>query len=259
MYFARMVQSQKAREFAAMHVPGEPLVIYNAWDVGSAKAAADAGAKAVGTGSWSVAAANGFEDGEKMPLDRVIDVAGRIVAAVSVPVTLDFESGYAAGGPALEANVTRIIAAGVVGINFEDQVIASGAMYSMDEQVERIRAVRRAAEAAGIPLFINARTDVFLKNDVAKHASVVGEAIARGKAYAGAGASGLFVPGIRDESLIQRVCRESTLPVNVLFYPDIPPRERLAKAGVARISYGPRPYREAMARVTDAAKAALGQ
>lgn len=248
---------QKARDFAAMHVRGNPLVLYNAWDVGSAKAVVDAGAKAIATGSWSVAAANGFADGEKLPLDRVIDIIGRIVAAVSVPVTLDFEGGYAASGSALEANVKRAIDAGVVGINFEDQVVATGAMYATEEQADRIRAVRRAADAAQCPLFINARTDVFLKNDVAKHASVVDEAIARGKAYAAAGASGLFVPGIRDETLIHRVCKESSLPVNVLFYPEVPARDRLAAAGVARISYGPRPYREAMARLTEAARSAL--
>jgi 2-methylisocitrate lyase-like PEP mutase family enzyme len=250
-------QRSNAESFAALHTRGKPVVIYNAWDVGSARAIADAGAKAIGTGSWSVAAANGFDDGEKLPLDRVIDIIDRIVAAVNVPVTMDFEGGYAEEGPALEANIRRVIAAGVVGINFEDQVIATGAMYSLEEQAKRVRTVRGAAEATGVPLFINARTDVFLKNDISKHASVVDEAIARGKAYAAAGASGLFVPGIRDEKLIERVCRESTLPVNVLFYPDLPPRERLVKAAVARVSYGPRPYRDAMARLTEAARVAL--
>lgn len=249
--------NQRAREFAALHVRGNPLILYNVWDVGSAKAVADAGARAIATGSWSVAAANGFDDGEKLPLDRVMDIIKRIAAAVNVPVTLDFESGYARGGPTLEKNARRVIDAGAAGINFEDQIIGSGGMYSIDEQVERIQCVRRAASASGVPLFINARTDVFLKNDVAKHASVVDDAIARGKAYAEAGASGLFVPGIRDEALIQRVCSESSIPVNVLFYPELPPRERLAAAGVARISYGPRPYREMMARLTDAARASL--
>jgi 2-methylisocitrate lyase-like PEP mutase family enzyme len=248
---------QKARAFAAMHVAAKPLILYNAWDVGSAKAVEAAGAEAIATGSWSVATANGFDDSEHLPLDRVIDIVGRIVAAVSVPVTLDFESGYARGGAALEANVKRVIDAGIVGVNFEDQIIGSGGMYASDEQVERIATVRRAAEASGFPLFINARTDVFLRNDITTHSNLVGDALARGKAYAAAGANGLFVPGIRDEALIQRVCRESPIPVNVLFYPDVPSRGRLVAAGVARISYGPRPYREAMARLTDAAREAM--
>jgi 2-methylisocitrate lyase-like PEP mutase family enzyme len=250
-------QTQKARDFATLHVPGRPLVLYNVWDVGSAKAVLDAGARAVATGSWSVAAANGFDDREQLPLDRVIDVIARIVAAVSIPVTLDFESGYARGGAPLEANIRRVVQAGVVGINFEDQVIGGEGMYSIDEQADRVRAVRRAADAAGVPLFINARTDVFLKTDVASHAGVVDEAIARGRAYAAAGASGVFVPGIRDEALIQRVCRDLDRPVNVLYYPEVPSRDRLAKAGVARLSYGPRPYRETMARLTEAARAVL--
>ena len=205
----------------------------------------------------NVTAANGFDDSEALPLDRVIDIVGRIVAAVDLPVTLDFESGYARGGAELEANVRRVIDAGVVGINFEDQVIGSGELYSSDEQAGRIRAVRRAANASGVPLFINARTDVFLMSDVVEHSSVVDEAIARGKAYAAAGGSGLFVPGIRDESLIRRVCAEVPMPVNVMFLPELPPRDRLASAGVARLSYGPRPYRETMARLTEAARAAL--
>jgi 2-methylisocitrate lyase-like PEP mutase family enzyme len=249
--------SQRARDFAAMHVRGNPLVLYNVWDAGSAKAVAAAGARAIATGSWSVAAANGFDDSEKLPLDRVFDNVARIVAAVTLPVTLDFESGYARGGTALESNIKRVIDTGVVGINFEDQIIDARKMYSIDEQCDRVSAVRRAADDAEVPLFINARTDVFLQNDIAKHADVIDQAIERGRAYAAAGASGLFVPGIRDEALIQKVCREVTLPVNVLFYPEVPPRERLARAGVARLSYGPRPYRETMARLTEAAKAAL--
>src|SRR3954471_14222338 len=103
------LSGSRAEAFAALHARGNPVIIYNAWDVGSAKAVADAGAKAVGTGSWSVAAANGFGDGEKLPLERVADIIGRIVAAVALPVTLDFESGYARGGAALEANIRRVM------------------------------------------------------------------------------------------------------------------------------------------------------
>jgi 2-methylisocitrate lyase-like PEP mutase family enzyme len=248
---------QKARDFAALHVRGNPIIIYNAWDVGSAKAIAAAGAKAIGTGSWSVAAAYGFDDGEKIPLDLVLDNASRIAGAIDIPLTLDFEGGYARGGRELESNIRRVIEAGVVGINFEDRIIDTRALYSAEEQAERVRVIRRAADAAGVPLFINARTDVFLSNDVGRHADLVGEAIERGRAYVAAGASGIFVPGIRDEDLIRRVCAGLTVPVNVIFLPELPPRDRLAAAGVGRISYGPRPYRETMARLTDAARAAI--
>jgi len=252
-------QIESARAFAAMHVPGDPLILYNAWDAGSAKAISDAGARAIATGSWSVAAAAGYEDREQIPLDLLTTIVRRIVASVDVPVTVDFESGYAAGGEPLEDNIRRIIAAGAVGINFEDQSMGAEAIYGIEEQASRVQAVRRAADASGVPLFINARTDVFLRSDVSRHADHVEEAIARGKAYAGAGASGLLVPGVRDGALIERICRASSLPVNVLWFPELPPRDRLAAAGVARISYGPRPYREVMARLTEAAKLALSR
>jgi 2-methylisocitrate lyase-like PEP mutase family enzyme len=250
-------QEAKAREFAALHVSDKPLVLYNAWDVGSARAVRDSGARAIATGSWSVAAAQGFEDGEVIPLDRVLDNIARIAAAVDVPVTLDFESGYARGGRDLEQNIRRVIEAGAIGINFEDQSVGDDAIYPVEEQSARIAAARRAADATGIPLFINARTDLFIRADVARHADHVGEAIARGKAYAAAGASGLFVPALRDGKLIERICFEVSLPVNVMFYPELPPLKRLGELGVARLSYGPRPFRQMMAALTAAAKAAL--
>jgi 2-methylisocitrate lyase-like PEP mutase family enzyme len=250
-------QIELARRFASLHVKGSPLVLYNAWDVGSAKAVAEAGAKAIATGSWSVAAANGFDDREKLPLDRVIDVISRIVAAVELPVTLDFESGYARDGQELTANIERVLKAGVVGINFEDRRNPDDVMYTVEEHCERISTVRAAADAIGVPLFINARTDVFILNDPSTHASHVGEAIARGKAYAAAGANGFFVPVLKDAALLRQVCGETPLPVNVMFAPELPALKALAELGVARLSYGPRPYREMMASLTAAARAAM--
>ena len=251
-------KTQRARAFAGLHVKGKPLILYNAWDAGSAKAVRDAGATAIATGSWSVAAAAGYDDGEKIPLGMLASIAERIVANVDLPVTVDFESGYARGGQELESNVRRIIDAGAVGINFEDQWISEDVIYCVEEQETRIATVRRAADASGVPLFINARTDLFLRSQPAQHADHVDEAIVRGRAYAAAGASGLFVPGLRELGLIERICREVSLPVNIMFTPEVPPREQLAKAGVARISYGPRPYREMIAQLTAAARVALG-
>jgi 2-methylisocitrate lyase-like PEP mutase family enzyme len=251
-------QPARARTFATHHVKGDPLVLFNAWDAGSAKAVAAAGAKAIATGSWSVAAAAGYEDGERIPLDVLAGIVERIVGAVDLPVTVDFESGYARGGKALEQNVRRIIDAGAVGINFEDQWITEDVIYCLEEQQARIASVRGAADSTGVPLFINARTDLFLRSEPARHADHLDEAIARGTAYAAAGASGLFVPGLRDLTLIERVCRASTVPVNVMFLPDLPARADLARTGVARISYGPRPYRDMMAALTEAARRAIG-
>ena len=251
-------QVARANAFAALHVKGNPLILYNAWDPGSAKAIRAAGARAIATGSWSVAEANGYDDGEKIPLHLLVDIARRIVSNVDVPVTLDFESGYARSGPFLEKNVRAVIEAGVVGVNFEDQQSSNDGIFGIEEQASRIGTARSAAKESGVPLFINARTDVFLRSEPSDHATHVDEAIERAAAYAKAGASGFFVPGLRDPTLIARICDTVTLPVNVMFYPDLPPVAQLGELGVARLSYGPRPYREMIAWLTNAARLAHG-
>ncbi|GLQ09674.1 carboxyvinyl-carboxyphosphonate phosphorylmutase [Devosia yakushimensis] len=246
-----MSQTAKASQFASLHVPGNPLVIYNAWDAGSAIAIAAAGAKAIGTGSWSVAAAQGYQDGQALPLALLEQVAGRIVASVDLPVSIDFEGAYAEAPQEAAANVMRLIALGVVGINFEDQVVDRGdAVYPITDQQARIDAIRTAASTVLPDFFINARTDLFLQAPADRHAGLVGEAIERGKAYKAAGASGFFVPGLADPGLIGTVCREVALPVNVMKSSGVPGHSELGALGVARISYGPGPYRKAMTELT---------
>ena len=253
-----MTQADKARAFARLHVPGDPLVLFNAWDAGSAKAVADGGAKAIATGSWSVAAAQGFTDAEELPLDFAIANAARIARAVTLPVTLDFEGGYAVDGGRLAANFARVLATGVVGCNFEDQVIGGDGLHSVKEQAARIEAIRRQAEQGGVPAFINARTDIFLKAKPDAHdRAAVDHALERARAYADAGASGFFVPGLMDEALIARVCEGTKLPVNVMMFSGMPGPRRLAEIGVARVSHGPGPYRQAMTALTEAARAAM--
>lgn len=253
-----MTQARKARDFAALHVPGTPVVLYNIWDAGGARAVAQAGATAIATGSWSVAAAHGYADGQQIPMDFVLRIAARIAASVDLPVTLDFEGGYAEAPDEVAANVARVIEAGVVGINFEDQVVGTGALQSPDAQSARIAAVRRAAEAADVPLFINARTDLFLKeHDRAKHAGLVEQAIERAAAYAQAGASGFFVPGLVDADLIGAICQATPLPVNAMMMAGAPPAADLAAAGVARISFGPGPYVAAMAGLAERFRSAV--
>lgn len=251
------IQLARARQFAVLHVKGRPLVLYNIWDAGSAKAVREAGASAIATGSWSVAAASGYDDGEKMPLELALANLQRIVAAVDVPVTLDFEGGYARDSRAIADHVTRVIDAGAVGINFEDQIIGGDGLYPIAEQTERIRAVRTAADRAGLPLFINARVDLFLQNPAAAHETLVDEALQRGAAYGSAGASGVFFPGVVDAGLIGALCAGSSLPVNVISKPGVPSNQELARLGVARISHGPFPYRQMIAAVKDAAAKAL--
>lgn len=246
-------QETLARRFRALHQKGNPLVLFNVWDAGSAKIVAEAGAQALATGSWSVAAAHGFEDGENLPLPLALANLQRIVAAVQVPVSIDLESGYGD----VAATVRQAVAAGAIGFNLEDSIAGERRLYSIDEQGERVRAARAAADGVLQGVFINARTDVFLIRDPSEHtSSLVEEALARAAAYAAAGADGLFVPGLVDEALIARLGAESPLPVNVMARPETSSVARLTRLGVSRISYGPHPYRLAMQALRDAAIAA---
>ena len=234
-------QTKKAKQFAALHVKGTPLILYNAWDAGSAKTIVDAGATAIATSSWSVASAQGYEDGEDLPLPLAEQIVERIVAAVDVPVTVDFEGGYSDDDRNLASNISKLLDLGIIGINFEDRVVKGRGLYDIDRQAKRIAAIRHAAERKGVPLFINARTDVFLGNS-----GDVDEALERAKAYASAGASGFFIPGLTEADHIRRIAEEATLPVNVMVMEGVPSNDKLAKLGVARVSYGPIPYIETM-------------
>jgi 2-methylisocitrate lyase-like PEP mutase family enzyme len=252
-------QSQRADVFHALHQPGNPLVLFNIWDAGSAKAAAEAGASAIATGSASVGEALGFGDEQAVPLDLVLENAARIVGAVELPVSIDFEGGYAVEPQGLADSFARLIATGAIGCNFEDQIVGGEGLYPIAEQAARIKAMRDAATHAGVNAFINARTDIFLKAPLADHNErLVDEALERGRAYGDAGASGLFLPGLANETLIARACAASQLPVNIMMFPAVPAKARLAELGVARISHGPGPWRLAMQAFKDAAKLAIG-
>jgi len=246
----------KARVFAALHRPGDPLILYNVWDAGSAKAVAEAGAPALATGSASVAAAHGHADAESLPLDLALANAERVVRAVDIPVTIDFEGAYSSGPAEAAANVARLKGTGAVGCNFEDQVIGGEGLHPVAAQAARIRAIR---DATGPDFFINARTDIFLKAPHDRHdADMVEGALERARAYADAGASGFFVPGLADLALLERLCAASPLPVNFMAFPGAPDAAAVASAGVARISHGPFPYRAAMKGLREAAEAIYG-
>ncbi len=251
-------QAESAAAFHALHQPGNPLVLFNVWDAGSAKAAADAGASAIATGSASVGGAFGYGDEQAVPLDLVLENAARIVAAVNLPVSIDFEGGYASDPGGLADTFARLIATGAIGCNFEDQIVGGDGLYPIVTQAARIKAMRNTAAQSGVDAFINARTDIFLKVPLADHnTKLVDEALERGRAYADAGASGLFLPGLADEALIARACAASRLPVNIMMFPALSPRSRLAELGVARISHGPGPWRLAMKAFKDAATSAM--
>jgi 2-methylisocitrate lyase-like PEP mutase family enzyme len=217
---------------------------------------ADAGAKAIATGSASVAAAHGFHDAEALPLELALANARRVAAAVELPVTIDFEGAYSADPAEAAANAARLQATGAIGCNFEDQVIGGEGLHPVEAQAERIRALRAAV---GPHFFLNARTDVFLKAPRETHdAAMVEQALERGRAYAEAGASGFFAPGLADLALLERLCAASPLPVNFMAFPGAPANAAVAAAGVARISYGPFPYRLAMKALKEAAEGIYG-
>jgi 2-methylisocitrate lyase-like PEP mutase family enzyme len=231
----------KVEEFAALHVAGKPLILYNIWDPGSAKAVAGAGAKAIATGSWGVACAAGFADGEKLPLDFAIDNLVRIQLVTDLPVTIDMEAGYGTSEAEVAQSVARAADAGAAGINLEDKDPATRQLFPTGQ------AAARVAAAAESGLFVNARTDVFILTPAAEHdEALVDHAVERGKAYADAGARGLFAPFLRDAGLIARLCEKSPLPVNILMGEGIPDHRRLAELGVARISHGHGPWAAAM-------------
>jgi 2-methylisocitrate lyase-like PEP mutase family enzyme len=249
-----IAMASKFETFAALHVPGDPLVLYNIWDAGSALAVASAGAKALATGSHPVADANGWPDGQKVPIDFALANARRIVESVELPLTVDFESAYSADPEEGGANVARLAETGAVGCNFEDQVVGGEGLHPIDLQVRRIAAIRKAV---GNSFYINARTDLFLKTQNYDDA-LVDQAIDRGKAFADAGASGFFVPRLSDPKQIERVVREVPLPLNVIAFPGAPDKKVWADAGVARISHGPFPHRALMAELTEMAREAIG-
>ena len=248
-----MSQQDKARLFASLHRPGDPVILYNAWDAGSAQAVADAGAAAIATGSASVAAAHGFHDAEALPLDLAIANAERVVAAVELPVTIDFEGGYAVEPEPLAANMKRLAATGAIGCNFEDQVVGGEGLHPVEAQAERLRAARAAV---GPDFFLNARTDIFLKAKAETHDDA--------KVGRGARPRPRLCRSRRERLLRARPRRFEAARTRLR---DLPAAGQLhglsrrafaadvAAAGIARISHGPFPYRLAMKALKEAAEA----
>ena len=247
-------QRQYAETFHGLHRKGDPLILFNAWDVGTAEAIAKA-SPAVATSSAAVASALGYADGENVPLDTVTGLVARMTAAVSVPVSIDLEAGYGDTPDAAAASVTEILKAGAIGINIEDGLFGGKRqLVSPDQHAAKIKAVREAAQKFGIHLFINARTDPFLLK-FGSPDECLNEAAKRAKAYADAGADGVFVPGLTDLALIEKLVPLSPLPVNIMVTQGVPEIRDLARVGVRRVSLGPWPMLAAMRVIEEAAAA----
>lgn len=239
--------AKEAQLLRSLHRPGDPLVLPNAWDAASARAVEAAGFPVVATGSAAVAEALGYADHEAAPVDEMFAAAARIASAVSVPVTVDLESGY--GLPAREL-VDRLLAAGAVGCNLEDTSHRDGGLTDVDAQAAWLADVRAAASAAGVDVVVNARVDVFVRQ-AGEPAGRVDEAIRRGRAYAVAGADCVYPILVDDEASIGRLVDGIGAPVNILARPQAPSLARLAELGVARVSYGPGLHRATKSYLAD--------
>ena len=247
----------KADLLRALHVPGTPLIVTNVWDAVTARIVAQApGVKALATASHAISFAHGVDDGEGLTLDAALAAARIVTGAVDLPVSVDFERGYAADATQLEANIARLIDAGAAGLNLEDSTgSGAGEMRPADDAAERVAAVRRAADAAGVALVINARVDSLARG------GSFDDAVTRANSYLAAGADVAFVLGLGTEQLVERAVAEIDGKVSVIANPTSVPLARLAELGVSRVSFGPRPLGLTLAHLQAAATqlTALGE
>lgn len=239
-------QKEKAEAFRKMHDRSRILILPNAWDVASAKIFEAAGFGAVATTSSGVANSLGYPDGEAVPRNEMMFVITRIARSLGVPVSADIEAGYAADVAGLKATIKDVVDAGAIGINLEDSLKdGSPNLFPIETAVDRIKAAREAASAAGVPIVINARTDVFL-HGVGEKSSRVDHAVKRANAYLAAGADCAFVPAVVDPAIIEKLVKAIDGPINLLAIPGLPSAPELEKLGVARVSIGGGPARAAL-------------
>lgn len=227
--------ADKAALLDSLHVPGSPLIVTNVWDALSARAVAAApGVKALASASHSVSNTRGLEDGEGMNIDIAVEAARAITSAVDLPVSIDFERGYTRNLAKLHQNITRLIDAGAAGLNFEDSTGNDAQpLFPLAEQLDRIRTVRAAADAAGVPLVINARVDALVRGSDWDYA------LTRANAYLDAGASVIFMLGLGDEAAVQKAVAGVNGRVSTISGPNSVPLARLAELGISRVSFGP--------------------
>jgi 2-methylisocitrate lyase-like PEP mutase family enzyme len=239
------MSSTNAATFHKLHE--ELLILPNAWDAASARIVQEAGAKAIATSSAAVAWAHGYADGHHFPVEKLIAAIEDITRVIDVPLTCDAEGGYSDDPKQAADNVAALIDAGAVGVNIED------GKQPHELHLKKIEAIRNAAEKKGVKLFINARTDVFLKQLVPAEQAVQ-ETLRRAGALEQAGASGLFVPRIVKAEDIVAIVRGAQLPLNVMALPGVPPAAKLRELGVRRLSAATSIFNAAMAGAREAAE-----
>ncbi len=247
-------QREKAEHFRELHQGPHILVLPNAWDAASAKVFERAGFSAVATTSAGIAASYGYPDGEHISRGEMLDVIGRISQIVAVPVTADMEAGYGITPEQVAETAHMVLEAGAIGMNLEDGTPDSGhPLVDLLLQTEKIRAVRQMADAFGVPLVINARTDIYEKLD-RNDKTLLEQAIQRGNAYSEAGADCIFVIDVSDRETIEQLVSRIDSPINVLAGAGSPSVTELEQLGVARVSFGSIPMRATMSLVRQIAE-----
>ncbi|UFS70623.1 isocitrate lyase/phosphoenolpyruvate mutase family protein [Geomonas sp. RF6] len=247
------VQKEKAERLRSLHYGDNMLVLPNIWSPLGARILEKKGYPAVATASAAISAALGYEDGEKIKRATALDVIERIARAVDVPVTADIETGYGESLSELEETVFQVLGTGVAGINIEDGLEAGGALRDIDEQCQRIALVRRAAAARNIPLVINARIDSYFSSSFSTREDATEDAVARARAYSGAGADCVYPMGPGDEDTVRVLKNRIEGPLNILVTPNAAPLAVLQKLGVNRVSFGPFIFRSCMRKFADIA------
>ncbi len=248
---------QKAEKLRALHRRDRPLVLVNAWDAATARILEKAGSEAIATTSAGIAFAFGYPDGQKISRERMLEAVARICAAVSVPVTADMEAGYGDTPEEIDRTAVGVLEAGAAGLNLEDGTGRPEApLADLALQGEKIRAVVAAGRRRGVPIVLNARTDVYLAR-VGPETGRLAETIRRGRAYRDAGADCVFIPGVTDPAVIGALVKQLACPVNVLAVAGSPTIADLARLGVARVSLGSGPMRAAMTQMQRLAEEVL--
>jgi 2-methylisocitrate lyase-like PEP mutase family enzyme len=244
--------AQSAEVFRRLHDGPELLILANAWDAASARIGESLGARAIATTSAGLAWAQGYPDGDKLPVQQLIAAIEGIRRAINVPLTVDVEGGYADDPTEVRRVLAAVIDAGAVGINIED---GAGAPDLLCAKIQR---AKESGNRSGVALFVNARTDVYLRKLVPE-AGRVAETLARAELYRAAGADGLFVPGVTDPAEIRTIAADARLPVNVIAWPGLPPAAELVRLGVRRLSAGSAIAESAMRLTTNLMQSFLGE
>ena len=231
----KQTQIQKTHKFRSLHDRKSVLLVPNAWDAASARLFAGVDFPAIATTSGGIAWSLGYADGEQLPLDELLAAIRRIVRVTAVPVSVDFEAGYADTADGVASNVAALLDTGVAGINLEDG-IRHERLREIDDAASRIAATRGAAREAGVPIFINARIDSWIVGGNADDAARMDDSLRRARAYLAAGADGIYPIGVADPALIAKLCAGIDAPVNISARVGLPDLAELAGLGVARVS-----------------------